>query len=49
MKVIAGMRLVMAEAKVAEVSFMPEMYRFCASEPLQYASRYSQSVFFFLQ
>jgi hypothetical protein len=35
--VMAGIRLVMAVAKVAEVSFMPEMYRFCAREPLHAA------------
>jgi len=33
-KVHAGRRFVVAEAKVAEVNFMPAMYKFCATVPL---------------
>jgi hypothetical protein len=35
MKVIAGKRFVMAEAKVVEVSFKLTIYKFCAIVPLR--------------
>jgi hypothetical protein len=38
-KVHAGRRLVVAEAKVAEVNFMPAMYRFCAIVPLRHCTK----------
>lgn len=46
MRVVTGMRLVMAETNVAEVRARLAMYRFCDSDPLQYMLHFSHAHYY---